>query len=100
MLRIAKRHFHHLRSDQHLLAATLLPPFLARVADGHSNLVSRPPLIGRTSQRLTSQQQQRGIVIERFAGIPAKLAHCLTKRSEGLGRYLHVQDMTLRGWIS
>ena len=82
MLSVTGRHLDHVSAELDLLTSPILPATFAFIASREGDLVARSPWVGRSPENMACQEQQRRIVVERSAGVTAKLCHCLPKRRE------------------
>ncbi len=92
MLSVTGRHLDHVSAELDLLTSPILPATFAFIASREGDLVARSPWVGRSPENMACQEQQRRIVVERSAGVTAKLCHCLPKRRESLRRNVEPQD--------
>src|SRR5262249_15623008 len=93
-LRVTTGHFHHLWAHLDLFAPALLPTAPAALAQGKHRLVARSPLVASPDEDLARQEEERCVVIERRAGIPANLRHRLAKGRHRVGRNLEPEDVS------
>src|SRR5258706_5929328 len=99
ILRVTGRHLDHVSAELDLLTSPILPATFAFIASREGDLVARSPWVGRSPENMACQEQQRRIVVERSAGVTAKLCHCLPKRRESLRRNVEPQDTAGKGCI-
>ena len=72
-LSIASRHLDDFRADFDELAATVLFPAAARLANRQRNLVARATVVLGSREHLSRKEEDRSVVVERFAGVAPKL---------------------------
>src|SRR5690348_15368798 len=87
-LPVALRHLYDLRRDIEMLTPTLLRSMPTALANGERHLIARAPLVSRSFEDVTAEQQHGCIVVERVPGVVPHLRHRLAKRREHLARYL------------
>jgi hypothetical protein len=93
---IAVGHVRRVGSDFDELAFALLPAASTLVAGGDGVLIVCAPFVAWAAEHVTRHQEQRGVVVERVAGVAPELGHRLAEGRHRFGRELELEELLLR----
>jgi hypothetical protein len=84
---VAPNHLRNSGIDEGRTTRPLLPCSTTFVTDGDRHLITAAAIIGGSAKNVTCHEKQPLVVIERSAGVSAKLGHRLAECRERFGRH-------------